>query len=247
MQARSLHRNAVSRRQIVITESPSEHLISDYSVIFIKPLPEYLLSHEFWKLHLACDKRLHSAACGLLLSYTWLIAYQTDFTIAQDCHLLPIGMTWKFWTRFASDFLDHLKASENQLISDRYLYGELRMSRVNYIYKLIPSLWFNDNPMRGFMPTSMWNKSFLERNVTRLLGIFVFFSLVLSAMQVGLTTDQLRDNVAFAQASYGFAIASLFIVLFSAIVSIFTFVWLVRYKIILPWTLGLQEIRGHDY
>lgn len=246
MQARSLHRHAVSRRQIVITESPSEHLISDYSVIFVKPLPGYLLSYEFWERHLSSDKALHSAACGLLLSYTWLVAYRTDFDIAKEYSLLPESLTWNAWTSFVTSFLDHLEVSETQLISQRYLYGELRMSRINYIYKLIPSLWFRDNPMRGFMPTSMWNKSFLERNIARLLGIFVFFSLILSAMQVGLATSQLQENVSFVNASYGFVVTSLFIVLLSAVISLVILVWHVRYKIILPWTLSLQEIRGHD-
>ncbi|RGP81418.1 hypothetical protein FLONG3_563 [Fusarium longipes] len=175
LRARSLHRYSVSRRQVVITENPSEHLVSDYSVIFIKPLPEYLLSHEFWDHHLSDDKSLHSAACGLLLSYTWLIAYKTDFNMARDLSLLPEGLTWDAWTRFANSFLDHLEASDTQLISQRYLYGELRMSRLNYIYKIIPALWSNDKPLRGFMPTSMWNKSFLERNVARLLGLFASF------------------------------------------------------------------------
>jgi hypothetical protein len=120
------------------------------------------------------------------------------------------------------------------------------MARVNYIYKLIPSLRFRDNPKRGFMPTSMWNGSFLNRNIARLLGIFAFFSLILSAMQDGLATTHLQDNVIFVNASYGFVVVSLFIVSFCAGVSLAVLVWHVRYKIILPWSLGLQEIRGYD-
>ncbi|KAH7184657.1 uncharacterized protein B0J16DRAFT_398029 [Fusarium flagelliforme] len=247
LRARSLHRYSITRRQVVITESPSEHLISDYSVIFIKPLPEYLLSYEFWDQHLSGDKALHSAACGFLLSYTWLVAYRTDFNIARECSLLPESLTWNAWTLFTNSFLDHLEDSETQLISQRYLYGELRMSRINYIYKLIPSLWFGDKPTRGFMPTSMWNKSFLERNIARLLGLFVFLSLILSAMQVGLSTSQLQENVNFVNASYGFVVASLFVVLLTAAVSLVVLIWNIRYKILLPWTLGLKEMRGHDF
>ena len=246
LQARSLHRHALARRQIVITESPSEHLISDYSVLFAKPLPEYLLSYEFWERHLSHDATLHSNACGFLLSYTWLVAYRTDFDIARECRLIPEGLTWNAWTALATDFLDHLDASEACLISKRYLYGELRMSRVNYIYKFIPSLWIGDNPMRGFMPTSMWNGSFMERNVSRLLGVFVFFSLVLSAMQVILTTGRFGENVAFVSASYGFSVASLCLVALCAIAYVATFAWHIRYKIILPWKLGFREIGWHD-
>lgn len=246
LRARSLHRHLVARQQIVLTESPSEHLVSDYSVIFVKPLPEYLLSYDFWELHLSRDPVLHSNACGLLLSYTWLVAYKTDFDIARETHLLPEGLTWNAWTALAADFLDYLDASETQLVSRRYLYGELRMSRVNYIYKLLPSLWFTHNPMRGFMPTSMWNGSFAERNVGRLLGVFVFFSLVLSAMQVGLATGRLGDEPAFVSTANGFVVASLFIVALCAVVGLAMLVWHVRYKIILPWRMGLREIGVHD-
>ncbi|KAJ2997900.1 hypothetical protein NUW58_g477 [Xylaria curta] len=240
--ARSLHQYPLLRRQIVITEIPSHHLISDYSVIFIKPLPSYLLLHEFWADHLS-DPALHSAACGFLLSYTWLISYRSDFDIAKECRLLPENLTWNAWKSFAASFIDHLDASGSQLLSKRYNYGELRMSRVNYIYKFIPSLWFDGKPFRGFMPTSMWNGSFVQRNTARLLGLFVFFSLVLSAMQVGLATSQLQDDVNFVWAAYGFAIASLFVVLLSAGISLVLLIWNIIYNIVLPWRLGLQEMR----
>lgn len=246
LQASSLHRHNVARRHIVLTESPSEHLVSDYSVIFIKPLPEYLLSYDFWEQHLCRDPLLHSNACGLLLSYTWLVAYKTDFDIAKESRLVPEELTWNSWTALATAFLDHLDATETQLVSRRYLYGELRMSRINYIYKLMPSLWFTHNPMRGFMPTSMWNGSLLERNVGRMFGVFVFFSLVLSAMQVGLATSQLGEEPAFIRAAYGFAVASLLVVALCAVVGIGVLVWHVRYKIILPWSMGLREIGVQD-
>ncbi|KAI0972062.1 hypothetical protein F4678DRAFT_431021 [Xylaria arbuscula] len=237
--ARSLHRYGVSRRQIVITEIPSEHLVTDYSVIFIKPLPSYLLLHEFWADHLS-HPALHSPACGFLFSYTWLIQYRSDFDIAKEYRLLPETVTWNAWKCFATSFLD---ASNTHTISKRYRYGELRMGRLNYLYKLIPSLWLDGNPFRGFMPTSMWNGSFVERNTARLLGLFVFFSLILSAMQVGLATSHLQDDVNFVRAAYGFAIASLFVVLLSAGISLILLIWNVRYRIVLPWRLGWQEMR----
>ncbi|KAK3344536.1 hypothetical protein B0T25DRAFT_557273 [Lasiosphaeria hispida] len=246
LQARPLHRHSVARRYIVLTESPSEHLVSDYSVIFVKPLPEYILSYEFWQNHLSRDPVLHSNACGLLLSYTWLVAYKTDFEIAKEARLLPEGLTWNSWTAIASDLLDYLDASETRLVGRRYLFGELRMSRLNYIYEFLPSLWLTHMPMRGFMPTSMWNGSFAERNVGRLLGIFVFFSLVLSAMQVGLATRQLGNEPAFVSTAYGFAVASLCIVTLCAIASFVILVWHVRYKVILPWRMGLREIGVDD-
>ncbi len=230
-----LHRQVVSRRTIVATESPSEHLVSDYSVLFVKPLPAYLLSHQFWERHLSHDKSLHSAACGLLLSYTWIVVYQSDFDIAKQLHLLPSDLSWRSWTALAANFLDSVEASPTRLFSDRYSSGELQMSRLNYLFKIKPALWSKDNPLRGFMPTSMWNKSFKERNITRLLGVFVFFSLILSAMQVGLATSQLQENQNFVAASYGFAVTCLFVVLFCGFIGLAAISWHVRYKILRPW------------
>jgi hypothetical protein len=250
-QARSLHRHALRRRQIVLTESPSEHLISDYSVIFVKPLPEYLLSHGFWESHLCGDPALHADARGLLLSYTWLVAHRTDFDMAVELRLLPAALTWRAWTSLVAGFLDRLHAldasQQPRLIGRRYRCGELRMSRVNYIYKFVPSLWLSpDNPLRGFMPTSMWNGSFRDRNVARLLVVFVFFSLALSAMQVGLatTTGPPGEQSTFMQVAYGFAVASLCAVALCTVAALAGLAWHVRYKIILPWYIGPTEVRG---
>ncbi|KAK0703041.1 hypothetical protein B0T26DRAFT_658813 [Lasiosphaeria miniovina] len=247
--ARSLHRHRLARREIVITESPSEHLISDYTVVFVKPLPSYLLCYDFWATHLAADASLYAAACGLLLSYTWLIAYPTDFDIAKELRLLPADLAWSAWTSFVSGFLDHLEAL-GSASAYRYTYGELRMSRVNYLYKFVPSVWDRDNPARGFMPTSMWNKSFLERNVARLLTVFVAISLALSAMQVGLATAQLQqdDFSAFVSASYGFAVASLVLVLLCGGAVLVAAVWHFRYKILRPWRMHVskQGTQGHN-
>lgn len=112
------------------------------------------------------------------------------------------------------------------------------MSRINYIYKLLPSLWFTPNPMRGLVPTSMWNGSSIERNTGRMFRVFVFLSLVLPAMQVVLGTGQLGDEPAFIRAAYGFAVASLLLVALCALVGTGMLVWHVRYKIILPWSMG---------
>ncbi|KAK3393882.1 hypothetical protein B0H63DRAFT_459434 [Podospora didyma] len=250
--ARSLHRHRLARREIIITESPSEHLISDYTVVFVKPLPGYLLCYEFWETYLAHDTALHAAACGLVLSYTWLVSYASDFDIAKELRLLPEELSWNDWTSFAGTFLDHVERSSHSptplVVSHRYTYGELRMSRVNYLYKFLPSVWDRANPARGFMPTSMWNESFLKRNTTRLLTVFVAFSLILSSMQVGLATPQLQGSGAFVSASYGFAIACLFIELLSGLVVLVVGVWHFRYKILRPWRMRIskQGTQGHN-
>ena len=123
--ARPLHRQRLLRREIVLTESPDEHLVEDRAVIFVKPLPEYLLSFEFWTTHLSADRDLHQSACGLLLSYVWIVTYRSDVSIAEETHLLPKSLDWAAWKDFVEDFLEHVGTSTPLHVSKRYNYGEL--------------------------------------------------------------------------------------------------------------------------
>lgn len=47
-----LHRQRVEVREIIVTEEPRLHLVWIYNRIFIKPLPQYLLSQAFWEMYL---------------------------------------------------------------------------------------------------------------------------------------------------------------------------------------------------
>ena len=80
------------------------------------------------------------------------------------------------------------------------------------------------NLVYGFLNAPMWYGFFLERNITRLFTVFAFSSLVLSAMQVGQATPELRDSAQFSRASYGFSVATIVFVLFSVL------------AVILAWT-----------
>jgi hypothetical protein len=222
--ARPLHRQRLLRREIVLTESPDEHLVEDRAVIFVKPLPEYLLSFEFWTTHLSADRDLHQSACGLLLSYVWIVAYHSDMSIAHETHLLPKSLDWAAWKDFVEDFLEHVGTSTPLHVSKRYNYGELWLRHLNAIYKLSPSVFSMGNLVYGFLNAPMWYGFFLERNITRLFTVFAFSSLVLSAMQVGQATPELQDSAQFSRASYGFSVATIALVLFSVL------------AVILAWT-----------
>jgi hypothetical protein len=50
---------------------------------------------------------------------------------------------------------------------------------------------------------------FFQRNFSWILIVYVFFSLVLSAMQVGSGLDELKENYAFLRASYIFVVFSM--------------------------------------
>lgn len=224
--ARPLHRQRLLNRTIIITEDPNEHLVWYESRVFIKPLPEYLLSHKFWAEHLNTefkDDSLRKAAYGMLMSYCWIVCHKSDLKIAHSTGLLSETVTWEKWVMFVSDFLSHVDTASLSNVAIRYQYGELRLSRLNRIYRYAPSVFSSTNFMKGFTYESTWYRAFFMRNFSWIFAVFGYVTVTLSAMQVGLGTDQLQGNHEFQQASRGFTIASL-IIIAASIVLIFL-VW----------------------
>lgn len=135
----SLHRQIVKRRTIVVTEDPKLHLVWIHDRVFIKPLPRYLTSHTFWRNHMGVEanlrtlerfSRVRMAVLGYLRTYFYLIRSEYDFQIAQDpaLRLVPKGITWEQFCSFAS----HLAKISDQDVSGRYIYGEIRLTRLNF-------------------------------------------------------------------------------------------------------------------
>ena len=220
-------------RTIFITEDPNEHLVWLESRIFIKPLPEYLLDFDFWMEHIGSEKELRKSACGIILSYAWLVCYQSDLRIAKDAGLLPQTVVWSQWTTFIQDFLTRVNPETLELVHDRYKFGEVRLNRLNTLYRLT-SLSF-DNFVRGYMSSSTWYKAFFSRNFAWLLAVFVYATVVLSALQVGLATGRLQQSVAFQEASYGFALASIIAVVGSVLIIFFVWLVLFCYHLLSTW------------
>lgn len=159
---------------------------------------------------------------GFLSSYILLVSYETDFIIAQELHLLPSGLDWKGWLDIVQELLPRFLVDE-QMVSPRYLYGELRLSRINWIYKLDSRFRFR-HFCRGYYYSPQTYRSFLNRNFGWLLVVFVYFTILLTAMQVGLATNQLKDSSSFNAASYGFTVFSLILplltILYGAVLSL---------------------------
>ncbi|KAI0179414.1 hypothetical protein GGR52DRAFT_536075 [Hypoxylon sp. FL1284] len=249
--ARPLHRQRLMNRNILVTERADEHLVWHEHRIFIKPLPAFLLCHDFWEKHLCSDRDLHASACGMLLSYAWLVAYRSDFAIARDASLLPPDVTWERWTGFAAAVLQTLDLASMAGVAPRYEYGELRLSRLDMLTR-----WFwpvllllsepggtNSNsangangtgmawsPRRlvdGYMSSSTWYTAFFERHFGWLLVGFVYVTVVLSALQVGLATEALAGSRHFQDFGLGVTLAGLAI-LFLALAAMLA-VWLVLF------------------
>lgn len=232
--ARPAHRQVLLGRTFVVTENPNEHLVWSTTRIFIKPLPEYLLSHNFWTTEgstLLQDRSLYQSACGFLLSYCWLICTKPDLTIAQDVRLVPPSVTWEEWVLFATDLLTNIDPETLDTVSKRYHFGELRLSRLNLIYRFAPSMFSSQNFMRGYMSEPIWTKAFLERNFAWLFSVFGFVTIVAGSMQVGLGTDSLHDSGKFQRASVWFTVASLIGVIASVLLLIVVWGFLAVYQV----------------
>jgi hypothetical protein len=231
--ARSLHRQKLLGRKILITEDVNEHLVWVEERFFVKPLPQYLLSFEFWTKNLCANVELHKSACGLLLSYAWLVCQESDYRIATESGLLPKGVEWQQWTALIADFLSHMDLHSLKDVSDRYKYGELRLTRLNKIYRLL--VLSPRNFVYGYMSASTWYKSFFSRNFAWLLAVFAYLTIILSALQVGLATTLLQENDAFQSASYGFAVTSVVAVAVSVFAIFLVWLFLFVYHLFSAW------------
>ena len=120
----------------LVTENPYLRTVLVWSDqrIFRKPLPAFLLSYDFWDTYLCDDPILFKNVQGLLVSYVWLVQYQSDLKMAKDDGLLPEHVQWNDWRTFADTILRRLDPDTLEHVNKRYVYGELRMHRLNQIY-----------------------------------------------------------------------------------------------------------------
>ena len=241
--------------------------------MFIKPLPRYLLSPEFWIENLCCPpscecknyhpteenstntcgseydtnppfqecqrRKLQKCAMGFLYTYACLISYESDFTIAVDKHLMPQRSDgsiprWEDWKKLVSEILPHINQCN---IHPRFHRAELRLARLDTIHR------FTQLPPFGpYMRGRRTYGSLFRDNLAWLATATVFIALVLTAMQVGLATDQLKENKSFMTAAYGFAIFAILGPLCGfGLVVVDAFYHLLTD---LPWLLGVERKRN---
>ncbi|KAI0541033.1 hypothetical protein GGR58DRAFT_74955 [Xylaria digitata] len=203
MPPRPLHHQVLLSREINITENPELHLLWSSKRIFIKPLPPWLLDPEFWTSHLLQDVELAQCARGFLFSYTALLAYKSDFRLAQEKGLVPSSLTWAGWKHVVSEVLQN---HDMTMVNPRYWYGELRLDRLNIVYRLFKGVIF-----RGYSQVTSQSdySNFIAENFAVLATVLGYVVLVLSSLQVGLGVDRLHENTAFTEFSYGFTIFSI--------------------------------------
>ncbi|KAH9868054.1 hypothetical protein IAQ61_007361 [Plenodomus lingam] len=225
MRARPLHRYKMMGFHILPTQQMDLHLLKFSNNLILKPLPEWVLSHDFWTGYICSNKALHRSACGFLLSYVWLITTPIDLNLAHDETLLPSFVTWHWWKDFVADFYAHVDVNALHQVNQRYQFGELRLSRINTIYR---TRYFSTHFVRGYLYGYNRYVVFFQRNFSWILSVFVLFSLVLSAMQVGTSLQELQGNRTFLRGSYGFVILSMVcvVVVLAVLVVVFAFIFL---------------------
>ena len=166
---RPLHRQRLVQRSIVITQQADLHLVWYNHRIFIQPLPPFLLHHEFFSRHV-CSSPFYADACGLLQSYTKLVKHESDYRIAMEMGLLPESISWAQWSAFAIQV-------QPATVSKRWKYGELRLFRLNLVYRFCLGHWIRGYHLLHINFNSSFGTSFTWPLVT-----FAYATTVLNAM-----------------------------------------------------------------
>jgi hypothetical protein len=147
-----------------------------------------------------------------------LIQYESDYKIAINLGLVRSeNLTWEKWQRFRLSLLNTIKA-DPYIINERYLYGELRLSRLNFIYAF-----------RQFHPSGYHNAyiqyiPYFSRYFAAAILVFAFASVSLSAMQVAIQVPGIHIPTILATTCYRFSVAALITVVAMLITMIGIFI-----------------------
>jgi hypothetical protein len=148
------------------------------------------------------------------MSHVALIEREVDYHLAISLHLIPGEITWSGWLEFVEEIV-RMSSQNNAFLSrpsrisslephvpvnPRFYYGELRLGRLNWIYRLLLG------KPRGYFSNCTTYGAFMRDNVNSLITLFAYTTIVLSAMQVGLATQWLEGDYAFGMASYVFSV-----------------------------------------
>jgi hypothetical protein len=243
--ARPFHYHIMIGRKLIITENADRHLTWDGSQMYIKPLPTFLLIHNIWKDHLCSNQLLNESATGFLLSYMWLICTKADFNIAQAHKLISSEISWSQWVAFSAVVLRNIDHTGMLGVNPRYFYGELRISRLNWIWRFLYRPFSLTNMVRGYSYGFRQYSVFTTKSFAWLLGSFFYITVVLTAMQVGLATERLDKNRQFQDASYGFTVFSILAPLLGCLLIAVVLLFLVIFNLV--YTAGLYRTRKEAY
>ncbi|PTB72045.1 hypothetical protein M440DRAFT_22671 [Trichoderma longibrachiatum ATCC 18648] len=256
--SRALHNQVRVGRQVHITERADLHLVWRDNILYLKPLPDYLLNHSSWTNIFCTNRQLYESAKGFLYSYTWLICSKSDLRLAHEHGLISEDVKWEQWAPFSAAVVSNISPDLSD-VNPRYIYGELRLTRLNLICRFCSQTFSFGTIIRGYEYGYRQYSTYLERNFRWVLTAFIYITVVLSAMQVGLGTSELVDDGAFNRASYIFSMFSILAPVISLFVGALFIVILVlvnvRYALAqraasrrkYAGAFANEAVRGHAY
>ncbi|KAK3357791.1 hypothetical protein B0T25DRAFT_630759 [Lasiosphaeria hispida] len=241
-----IHKHLQKCRKIIIIEDPKLHLIWNYGIVYLKPLPHYLLSYSFWNEHLGLGSVHRGEALGFVRSYARLIRHRSDFALALEAGLIPSsappasyssspsqppGPTGELTYAALSTFLRHFSEIPDADVSPRWRFGQLRLSRLNW--------------------AQYWQTGqFLNEFAAPFIFLFATLSLILSGMQVVLAAEVNERGKSwhvFAEVSAWFSVAVIIIitVLFVSLGAVAVAVWAWQFQFSYrSWKKSRAEIKA---
>ena len=218
----ALHHQRVILRKIIPSELPKLHLVWFDRIIYIKPLPDCLIINE--SHYLSQDFDRSGLIAGFLRSYCSLIQHPVDLEIAKESFLVSKDVTWEQWATFRDTVL--IKTGDLD-INQRYEYGELRLNRLDLIYR------FTGRGLTYFTVHRTY-KTYFVKYFSIFATVFAFVAIVLTAMQVLVTIEGIPKRV--ATTSYRFSVAVLVGVCLCFGSVFLIFVSMFVYNLILAWS-----------
>jgi hypothetical protein len=204
---RPLHEQIMMGRSIVVTEDPNMHLVRHRYVVFIKPLPLYVMRVlESEKNDI--DSEGWDGFSSLLRSYIEIVRYPSDLMIAKDIGLLPSDIRWTTWMEFSLDCLSDVNLGRH----DPYPFFEYKLDtlcQLELVHQLshFPKLSLvKPGSLYYHKCRRRYSKS-PENQFPIYVGLVIGLATVcLLALLTGLNGDILSNQATFQRAAYGFVI-----------------------------------------
>ena len=144
------------------------------------------------------DQSTEKHCLGFLSTYAALLSFESDIVIAKERGLLPSDLDIPQWTKWLNFVEETITSSVYKDTHRRFHYGELRLRRLNAIYLF--------TQFRYYMNQWLNYSSFLQDQLGWLATTAIYIAIVLTAMQVGLATDQLKTNAPYMTTACGFSV-----------------------------------------
>lgn len=215
-----LHKQICMRREILIVEDINLHMVWYDNIIYIKPLQEKIID-EYNDNNFKEDIEFIECINGFLNSYIKLVKTKHDFYIAVEKKLIGETIDWEIWKNFYYNFN---KKMDNINLNKRYKYGELRLYRLNWIYRL---------NMKGLNFFNVYRQydNYFTKYIQISIILFTYLSIYLTAMQVMLASTE--------SMYYNFALFSIIISTITFFYTFITFMILFFYNLII--TLNIKN------